>query len=144
MTRKLQPLSKLKLKENSSWSVAHQEAEHLTRNIHPRPLTCEDCAAVCQGVYSQLKKNRNKRRIFKKSSKLKTEKLSQSVKMIFNKKKREDEIFDIRQRVYVKLNQGRNVYSLMRMFKWKVEKYLRTFRAELCMTRIRNGGIKLL
>ena len=51
--------------------------------------------------------------------------------MIFNKKKREDEIFDIRQRVYVKLNQGRNVYSLMRMFKWKVEKYLRTFRAKL-------------
>ena len=51
--------------------------------------------------------------------------------MVFGKKKREDEIFEIRQKVYSKLNQGRNVYSLMRMFKWKVEKYLRTFRAEL-------------
>ena len=51
--------------------------------------------------------------------------------MIFDKKKREDEIYEIRQKVYSKLNQGRNVYSLMRMFKWKVERYLRTFRAEL-------------
>ena len=51
--------------------------------------------------------------------------------MIFDKKKREDEIFDIRQKVYLRLNQGRNVYSLMRMFKWKVERYLRTFRAKL-------------
>ena len=31
--------------------------------------------------------------------------------MIFDKKKREDEIFKIRQKVYSKLNQGRNVYS---------------------------------
>ena len=51
--------------------------------------------------------------------------------MIFDKKKKEDEIYEIRQKVYSKLNQGRKVYSLMRMFKWKVERYLRTFRAEL-------------
>ena len=51
--------------------------------------------------------------------------------MILDKKKHEDEIFKIRQKVYSKLNQGRNVYSSMRMFKWKVEKYLRTFRAKL-------------
>ena len=48
------------------------------------------------------------------------------IKMIFDKKKREDEIFEIRQKVYSKLNQGRKVYSLMRMFKWKVERLLRT------------------
>ena len=52
-------------------------------------------------------------------------------KMVFDKKKKEDEIYEIRQKVYSKLNQGRKVYSLMRMFKWKVERYLRTFRAEL-------------
>ena len=51
--------------------------------------------------------------------------------MIFDKKKREDEMYEIRQKVYSKLNQGRNVYSLMRMFKWKVERYSRTFRAKL-------------
>ena len=51
--------------------------------------------------------------------------------MIFDKKKREDEIFEIRQKVYSKLNLGRNVYSSMRMFQWKVEKYLRTFRTKL-------------
>ena len=51
--------------------------------------------------------------------------------MIFDKKKQEDETFEIHKKVYSKLNQGRNVYLLMRMFKWKVEKYLRTFRTEL-------------
>ena len=51
--------------------------------------------------------------------------------MIFDKKKREDEMYEIRQKVYSKLNQGRNVYSLMRMFRWKVERYSRTFRAKL-------------
>ena len=59
------------------------------------------------------------------------EKIVKVDKIIFDKKKREDEIFEIRQKVYSKLNQGRKVYSLMRMFKWKVERYLRTFRAEL-------------
>ena len=29
------------------------------------------------------------------------------------------------------MNHGRNVYSLTRMFKWKIERYLRTFRTEL-------------
>ena len=60
-----------------------------------------------------------------------TERIVKVYKMIFDKKKREDEIFEIRQKVYLKLNQGRKVYSLMRMFKWKVERLLRTYRAEL-------------
>ena len=51
--------------------------------------------------------------------------------MVFDKKIKEDEIYEIRQKVYSKLKQGRKVYSLMRMFKWKVERYLRSFRAEL-------------
>ena len=51
--------------------------------------------------------------------------------MILDKKKREGEIYEIRQKVYSKLNQGRNVYSLMRMFKWKVERYSRTFGVKL-------------
>ena len=60
-----------------------------------------------------------------------TERIVKVYKMIFDKKKREDEIFEIRQKVYLKLNQGRKVYSLLRMFKWKVERLLRTYRAEL-------------
>ena len=76
------------IKENSSWSVAPQETEHLTKYIHPRPLTCEDCAAVRQGVYSWLKKyKRRNQEIFES----RTEKLSQRVKMIFDKKKRKAE-----------------------------------------------------
>ena len=69
--------------------------------------------------------------------------MNQSVKMIFNKKKREDEIFKIRQKVYSKLNHGRNVYSLTRMFKWKIERYLRTFRTELSYDEDKKWRIKL-
>ena len=52
--------------------------------------------------------------------------------MIFGKKKRENEILKIRQKVNLKLNQGRNIYSIMRIFKWKVESFIRNYSTEFC------------
>ena len=69
--------------------------------------------------------------IKKETKKESREEIVKVNKMVFDKKIKEDEIYEIRQKVYSKLKQGRKVYSLMRMFKWKVERYLRSFRAEL-------------
>ena len=38
-----------------------------------------------------------------------------------------NEILNIRQRVYAKLKQGRDARSLLKMFKWKIGKFLRNY-----------------
>ena len=46
-------------------------------------------------------------------------------------RKRKNEILDIRQKIYLKLKEGKNVFSILKIFKLKVEKFLKDFRTEL-------------
>ena len=47
------------------------------------------------------------------------------------RKRRENEILELRQKVYSKLNKGQNVFPILKTFKMKVEKFVRNYRAEL-------------
>ena len=42
-----------------------------------------------------------------------------------------NEILNIRQRVYAKLKQGRDARSLLKMLKWKIEKFLRNYGGDI-------------
>ena len=46
-------------------------------------------------------------------------------------RKRKNEILDIRQKIYLRLKEGKNVYSILKIFKLKVEKFLKDFRTQL-------------
>ena len=46
-------------------------------------------------------------------------------------RKRKNEILDIRQKIYIKLKEGKAVFSILKIFKLKVEKFLKDFRTEL-------------
>ena len=46
-------------------------------------------------------------------------------------RKRKNKILDIRQRIYLKLKEGKHVFSILKIFKLKVEKFLKDFRTEL-------------
>ena len=45
--------------------------------------------------------------------------------------KEESEILEVRQKLYSKLNKGQNAFSMLKSFKWKVEKFLEDYRADL-------------
>ena len=46
-------------------------------------------------------------------------------------RKRKNEILDIRQKIYIKLKEGKTVFSIMKIFKSKVEKFLKDYRTDL-------------
>ena len=47
------------------------------------------------------------------------------------RRKEESEILEVRQKVYSKLNKGLNAFSILKMFKRKVENFLENYRADL-------------
>ena len=46
-------------------------------------------------------------------------------------RKRKNEILDIRQKIYLKLKEGKNVFLILKTFKSMVEKFLKDFRTDL-------------
>ena len=46
-------------------------------------------------------------------------------------RKRKNKILDIRQKIYIKLKEGKNVFSICKLFKLKVEEFLKDFRTDL-------------
>ena len=57
---------------------------------------------------------------------------------------REKEILEIRQKIYSKLNKGQNVFSIMKMFKRKVDMFLMNYRAELSYDEGENWKDKVV
>ena len=51
---------------------------------------------------------------------------------------RKNELFEIRQKIYAKLRNGKNTFLIMKMFKRKVERFLKDFRAELSYVEDKN------
>ena len=57
---------------------------------------------------------------------------------------REQEILEIRQKVYLKLKRGQNAFPFLKMFKRKVEKFLENYRADLSYHEERNWREKVI
>ena len=62
-----------------------------------------------------------------------------------NKRRKEEcKILEIRQTIYSKLNKGQNTFSIMKLFKRKVDKYLINYRAELSYDKGENWKDKII
>ena len=57
---------------------------------------------------------------------------------------RKNELFEIRQTIYAKLRNGKNTFLIMKMFKRKVERFLKKFRAELSYDEEKNWREKVI
>ena len=57
---------------------------------------------------------------------------------------RKNELFEIRQKIYAKLRNGKNTFLIMKMFKRKVERFLKNFRADLSYNEEKNWREKVL
>ena len=58
--------------------------------------------------------------------------------------RRKNELFEIRQKIYAKLRNGENIFLILKMFKRKVESFLKKFRAELSYAKDKNWRDKVL
>ena len=57
---------------------------------------------------------------------------------------RQNEILEIRQKVYSKLNKGQNAFSIMKKFKSKVETFLRSFKGDLSYVEEKHWKDKII
>ena len=60
------------------------------------------------------------------------------------KMKLKNEILEIRQKVYSKLNEGKNVWSIMKKFKRKVEVLLRKYKADFSFEEEKHWRDKIV